>query len=145
MSTKNDAFFRLVEKRRHTSGERLKEARKKSGAQQVEIAERLEKDRTTISNWERGKSSPSIDDFLILSSLYDEPIARLMALDEIINKKTVYPLSKESLEIDNELNEIEGAVAELQGKPLPPGASAEYLRSAVRLIQTFLEAIEKHD
>lgn len=141
MSTKNVDLFLLAEKRQHKSVERLKKARKDRELNQQDVANELEKDRTTISNWERGKATPTIDDFIKLSVLYKKPIDYLIALD-VVRNKVSYDHPEVSA-VNEEINEIEYELLDLVGKELPRGANLEALRSSVKLIQSFVESFEK--
>lgn len=51
-------------------GERLKQARATSEMTQAQVAQELHVTRTTISNWENGRSYPDIASLLTLSNLY---------------------------------------------------------------------------
>lgn len=61
--------------------EKLYDLRKSSGLTQEEMAERLEVSRQTISNWETGSASPSLDKALELSELFS------VSLDELVGRK----------------------------------------------------------
>lgn len=61
--------------------EKLYDLRKSSGLTQEEMAERLEVSRQTISNWETGSASPSLDKELELSELFS------VSLDELVGRK----------------------------------------------------------
>ena len=55
--------------------EKFKLARKESGLSQRELAERLGVSRTIVSDWEQGRSSPSMDRLDDISNSLKKPIA----------------------------------------------------------------------
>lgn len=59
--------------------EKLISLRKKSGMSQQELADRISVTRQTISNWECGQGSPSLDKAVELASLYHISIDDLVA------------------------------------------------------------------
>lgn len=61
--------------------DKLYELRKSSGLTQEEIAEKLMVSRQTISNWETGSASPSLEKAIELSDLFK------VSLDELVGKK----------------------------------------------------------
>lgn len=60
---------------------KLKEYRKKNNLSQNYVAEQLNLSRQAISNWEKGKTTPSINDFISLSKLYN------VSLDELVDAR----------------------------------------------------------
>ena len=65
--------------------ENLKNYRLKNNFTQEDIANHLNLSRQTISKWEQGKSSPSIEDLTKLSQLYG------ISLDELVQSETTPP------------------------------------------------------
>jgi transcriptional regulator with XRE-family HTH domain len=61
-----------------TIAERLKEARKKAGMTQDQVAEKIMVSRVTVSHWENGRSLPDIVSLIDLSDLY------CVSLDELV-------------------------------------------------------------
>lgn len=53
------------------------DARKAIGLTQLELANKLEYQKSTISNWENGYSNPRIDDALRLASILEKDISFL--------------------------------------------------------------------
>lgn len=51
----------------------LKAARINAGLKQIDVANKLSVNITTISNWESGKTKPSIENFRKLCELYKWP------------------------------------------------------------------------
>lgn len=62
----------------HLLGERVRDARKRLGISQEELAFRAEIDRTYVSQIERGVGNPSMIVLLRLSSVLGTPLARLL-------------------------------------------------------------------
>lgn len=58
--------------------ERLREARKKTGMTQDQVAEVIMISRVTLSHWENGRSLPDIASLISLSDLYE------ISLDELV-------------------------------------------------------------
>lgn len=52
-------------------GKKLKQLREKSNLSQTDIAKKLNISRQAISSWEKGYSTPDIDNLVLLSNLYD--------------------------------------------------------------------------
>lgn len=144
MSTKNVDILLHVEKRQRISSGRLKRARKARELNQQTVADEVGIDRTTLSKWENGKGSPSVDEYLQLSELYQEPVHKLMALD-VLTDSPIDITDPVVEQVNDELDEIEHEVNELVRKGLPRGVSLEELKSSFRLIQSFLEAFEADD
>lgn len=55
----------------------LKAARVNAGLTQGEVAEKLNVDRTTIINWEKGKVSLKHEQLLSLCQLYNVPVGNI--------------------------------------------------------------------
>lgn len=62
----------------------LAAARVNAGLSLQEVADKINKDRSTISNWERGKVEMRVKDFLTLCKLYNVP------MDSIILPTTLH-------------------------------------------------------
>lgn len=58
--------------------ERLTALRKEQGLSQLELAEKLDVSRQSVSKWETGAAVPSMDKMRTLSQLYEVPIDYLM-------------------------------------------------------------------
>lgn len=67
--------------------ERLKEARKKSGMTQDQVAEQIMVSRVTVSHWENGKSLPDIASLISLSDLYQISLDELLKGDPKMEEK----------------------------------------------------------
>ena len=63
-------------------GNRLKNARKKIGMTQEQVAEKIGVSRQTISNWENNKSYPDIVSVISLSDLYSVSLDELLKEDK---------------------------------------------------------------
>jgi transcriptional regulator with XRE-family HTH domain len=62
-------------------GKNIRHLRKKSFQNQGHIALLVDKGQTTIGNWEKGVSEPSIRDLLILSNYFGIPVDMLLKVD----------------------------------------------------------------
>ena len=62
----------------HLLGERVRDARKRLGISQEELAFRADIDRTYVSQIERGVGNPSLVVLLRLSSVLEAPLAKLL-------------------------------------------------------------------
>ena len=58
--------------------ERLRRLREEHGMLQEELADQLNVSRQTISKWETGKSSPSLENLRLLSQLWSIPIEGIL-------------------------------------------------------------------
>lgn len=65
-------------------GERLAQARKLAALTQKQVADQLHVTRTTISNWETGRSYPDIASLLALSTLYQLSLDTLIKEDQLM-------------------------------------------------------------
>lgn len=68
-------------------GERLREARKKSGMTQDQIAEQIMVSRVTVSHWENGKTLPDVASLISLSDLYNVSLDELLKGDPKMEEK----------------------------------------------------------
>jgi transcriptional regulator with XRE-family HTH domain len=65
----------------HYLGRNIRHLRKKLSKNQGEIAELVNKGQTTIGNWEKGVSEPSLGDLLILSNYFGVSLDALLRTD----------------------------------------------------------------
>lgn len=79
-----------------TIGSKLKQARLKKELTQENVANILNVSRTTISNWEVGRSYPDLESIVALSDLYNISLDELLREDEYMVKK----LSNDSKVLD---------------------------------------------
>ncbi|MDE1549558.1 helix-turn-helix domain-containing protein [Jeotgalibaca caeni] len=68
-------------------GERIKEARKKSGFTQQMLAEQLNVSRSAVSNWEVGRNYPDLDLIVQLSNVLELTLDELLREDTVMVKK----------------------------------------------------------
>ena len=61
-----------------TLGEKIREARRKCGLSQEQLAEQLHVTRQAVSNWETGKTQPDIDTLTQLASIFDVSVERII-------------------------------------------------------------------
>ncbi|HPJ00352.1 MAG TPA: helix-turn-helix transcriptional regulator [Enterococcus sp.] len=71
-------------------GEQLKQYRIDNNWTQHELAGKLAVSRTTIYNWESGKSFPDLDCLVSLSRLFDVPFENLFSKDTSVVKKITH-------------------------------------------------------
>jgi transcriptional regulator with XRE-family HTH domain len=69
-------------------GQNLKELRVQSHLSQDDVADKLYVSRQAISNWESGKSLPTIDNCILLLCLYHTDIDSLLLLNNPRNQET---------------------------------------------------------
>lgn len=60
-----------------TLGEKLKKYRSSKGLSQEKVAELLDVSRQAVTKWENNQTTPSVDNLIALSSLYDVPLEEL--------------------------------------------------------------------
>jgi putative transcriptional regulator len=70
----------------------LRELRNKSGLTQMEVAERLRVDQTTVSKWENGEALPRTEMLFLIASLFG------VKVDEIKLKRVSKTKNRESME-----------------------------------------------
>ena len=68
-------------------GEKISELRKKNNLTQEELAEKLSVTRQTISKWELGETSPSLDDAATLASIFQVSLDTLVGKDNVLEEK----------------------------------------------------------
>ena len=64
-------------------GARIKELRKEFGLSQVDLAQRMEVTKQTISNWENENIQPSIDMLVGLANVFNVTTDYLLGLDDV--------------------------------------------------------------
>ena len=62
-------------------GENIRQARKKKGISQEEMAVKLNVVRQTVSKWESGRSVPDAEMLVQISALLDAPVYRLLGIE----------------------------------------------------------------
>lgn len=60
-----------------TLGEKLKQRRLNKGLSQEKVAEHIGVSRQAVTKWENNQTTPSVDNLIALSSLYDVPLEEL--------------------------------------------------------------------
>lgn len=60
-----------------TLGEKLKKYRSSKGLSQEKVAELLDVSRQAVTKWENNQTTPSVDNLIALSTLYDVPLEEL--------------------------------------------------------------------
>ena len=79
-----------------TFGEKLKEARKKSGLSQEQLAEKLSVSRSAVAKWETDKGMPDVNNLRTMAQLLDTSVDYLLDEDEKISFNEV----KEPINLD---------------------------------------------
>ena len=64
-------------------GARIRELRKEFGLSQVDLAQRMEVTKQTISNWENENIQPSIDMLVGLANVFNVTTDYLLGLDDV--------------------------------------------------------------
>ena len=64
-------------------GARIKELRKEFGLSQVDLAQRMEVTKQTISNWENENIQPSVDMLVGLANVFNVTTDYLLGLDDV--------------------------------------------------------------
>ena len=64
-------------------GARIRELRKEFGLSQVDLAQRMEVTKQTISNWENENIQPSIDMLVDLANVFNVTTDYLLGLDDV--------------------------------------------------------------
>lgn len=70
-----------------TLGERLKEYRSRKGLTQEKVAEYMDVSRQAVTKWENDQTTPTIDNLIALSTLYDVPLEELAGTKNKISPK----------------------------------------------------------
>lgn len=124
-------------------GRRIKECRKKEGMNQQRLADFLGKgDRSSISYLESGKSSPSIEELLLMSLRFNVTPSWLSAMDVLIDSGKLN-LNHEKVDpVVKQLDDVEYQADAILDTRLPGGARLEDLESAKILIEGFLKSFE---
>ena len=64
-------------------GARIRELRKEFGLSQVDLAQRMEVTKQTISNWENENIQPSVDMLVGLANVFNVTTDYLLGLDDV--------------------------------------------------------------
>ena len=64
-------------------GARIRELRKEFGLSQVDLAQRMEVTKQTISNWENENIQPSVDMLVDLANVFNVTTDYLLGLDDV--------------------------------------------------------------
>jgi len=140
---KNVEESSISERRSQIMAQRIKECRKREGISQQGLADFLGKgDRSSISYYESGRNSPSIDELLLMSLKFNVTPSWLSAMDVLVDSRKLNLDHEKVQPVVRELTDAEYQVGALLSTPLPEGARLEDLRSAKKLIESFLKAFE---
>lgn len=83
---------------------RLQQLRKENGYSQEVLAEKLGLSRQSVSKWERGESSPEIDNLIALSKIYGMTVDEL--LDVSSDNSTVSITDKKELDFKGKMKSL---------------------------------------
>lgn len=83
-------------------GEKLLKLREKFGYSQQELADKLSVTRQTISNWEYGKGSPTLDKASELAAIYN------LSLDDLVGEQVEIIVSEKKKVSHRLLKQLEG-------------------------------------
>ncbi len=91
----------------------LQKIRKEKGKTQKEVAKDLYIDVTTMCNYEKGKSEPSINTLISLANYYDVSLDYLCGRENknLIFIDTLSPIKKELINIVKSLNDEQATIA----------------------------------
>lgn len=112
-------------RRREIVGDRIREARERKGWLQKELAQRVHVEPQTVSNWERGVTTPDLDKLDLLARELDLVAADFLAEPEITTVR-----EDEMRALREELGEVRGMLAELLARS--PQAEGQPARKARR-------------
>ena len=93
-------------------GDKLVALRKKNGHSQQELADRLEVTRQTISNWELGQGSPSLDKAVKLAKIYH------VSLDDLVENQVEIGVKEKKQESSRLLKRLEGKKVKISGSDM---------------------------
>lgn len=97
-----------LSRRREIVGDRIREARERKGWLQKELAGRVHVEPQTVSNWERGVTTPDLDKLEILARELECQVS-----DFLVEPAEVSAREDELSALRGELAEVRGMVAEL--------------------------------
>lgn len=83
-------------------GRRIREERKNKNKTQTQLSEILNTTQDTISLWEKGKSTPNIEDIIKLAEYFDITIEELIGIEKNTNGKYII--------YNNVVNENHGSI-----------------------------------
>ena len=63
-------------------GKKLKESRQALGLTQLELAEKLGCGRSSIGDWESGRTEPSLDMLILLANFFGESVDYMLGLQD---------------------------------------------------------------
>lgn len=89
----------------------LKIHRLNNGYSQIEVANKLNLSRQSISKWENGRGYPDIDNLILLSELYKVSIDELIRENQVLQNK-INTNKKRIKETTNDLNIVKRKIAD---------------------------------
>ena len=121
--------------------QRITEVLKDNGIKNNFIAEQLGVDPTTIGNFKKGKTSPSVDFLLLLKKL----IPKLNLNWLITNEGDKYLDDSQNEETNKRLEQLERQMAEVKGKYFIDQKQFQFLLETLRLLKTIKKDQEGND
>lgn len=93
-------------------GDKLVALRKKNGHSQQELADKLQVTRQTISNWELGQGSPSLDKAMELAKIYH------VSLDDLVENQVEIVVKEKKPKSSRLLKCLEGKKVKISGSDM---------------------------
>ena len=93
-------------------GDKLVALRKKNGHSQQELADKLQVTRQTISNWELGQGSPSLDKAMELAKIYH------VSLDDLVENQVEIVVKEKKQKSSRLLKCLEGKKVKISGSDM---------------------------
>ena len=104
---------------------KLKESRVNAGYTQLEVKKKTGINNKSLSNWEKGVSSPSLPDLVALAKLYDVSTDYLLGNDDTPPAQTKQPANTVPILTDAEINLI------MELRELPKD-SKDYIKQTIK-------------
>lgn len=113
----------LLARRREIVGDRIRNAREKKGWLQKELARRVHVEPQTVSNWERGVTTPDLDKLEALGRELDHPVSYFLLSPEeekvgdSASAAEIQRLRERVEDVHAEVREVRGLVERLLEDP----------------------------
>jgi transcriptional regulator with XRE-family HTH domain len=100
-------------RRREIVGDRIREARNAKGWLQKELARRVHVEPQTVSNWERGVSTPDLDKLDLLAEVLEQPVSYFLVSPAEDPPEPAGPIAERLAGVEAELAALRGEIAGL--------------------------------
>ena len=120
---------------------RIRQARKERGMSQKQVALELGVKGPSVSNWESGKTTPTKENYIAMSSLFHVSVDYLMGIDDIPDEKIKVPIEyhvRFGPETQKVINEL---LAKLRS--MPDKKQEEAARGALTYVRGVVSAEEQ--